>query len=148
MATTTIVSRNTRSTVQHYLGMGLQAAALAAVINVAIYAIGRALLDLPFNIPMQPGAPPSPLPVFMVVLMSVLPGLLAAGVLYGLHRFTRHGLAIFQGLSAVLVLLSLAGPLTLPIDGGTKAALVAMHFAAAASIVGVLTVLSSRRERA
>ena len=148
MASTTIISRTTRPAVQHYVGMGLRAAALATVVNLVIYAIGKWLLGLPFNIVMQGGAAPSPLPVFMVILMSALPALLAAGVLYGLNRFTRHGLGIFQAVSAVLLLLSLGGPLTLPIDGGTRAALASMHFAAAAAIVGVLTVLSRRQPRA
>ena len=148
MTSTTMVSRRTRAGVQHYLGLGLRAAALATLVNVAIYALGKALLNLPFILPMQPGGELSPLPLFMVILMSALPGVLAGGVLYVLDRFTRHGLTIFQGVAAILVLLSLAGPLSLPIDGGTKAALVSMHLAAAASIVAVLTVLSARSGRA
>ncbi len=148
MTATTIVARSTWSDVLHYLKIGLQAATLASVVNVAIYALGKALLNLPFILPMQPGGEPSPLPLFMVILMSALPGVLAGGVLYVLDRFTRRGLTIFQGVAAILVLLSLAGPLSLPIDGGTKAALVSMHLAAAASIVGALTVLSARSGRA
>ncbi len=145
MTSTTIVSRSTRSDVAHYLGMGLRAAALATLVNVAIYALGKALFNLPFMVPMQAGAEPNPLPLFMVILMSVVPGVLAAGVLYGLNRFFRSGLRIFQAVAAVLALLSLGGPLSLPIDGGTIAALASMHLAAAGSIVGVLTTLSARQ---
>jgi hypothetical protein len=83
----------------------------------------------------------------MVIVMSVVPAVLAAVVLYVLNRLTRHGLRIFVALPVVLVLLSLAGPLTLPIDGGTLAALSLMHFGAAAAIVGVLAVLSPRSQR-
>jgi hypothetical protein len=81
----------------------------------------------------------------MIILMSAVPGLLAAGVLLGLNRLFRRGLRIFQAVAAVLALLSLGGPLSLPIDGGTIAALASMHLAAAVSIVGVLTILSARQ---
>ena len=147
MTSTTIVSRSTRAEVLHYLGIGLQAAALASVVNVAIYVLGKALFNLPFMVPMQAGAEPNPLPVFMVIFMSAVPGVLAAGVLYGLNRFTRRGLRTFQAVAAVLALLSLAGPLSLPIDGGTIAALASMHLAAAGAIVGVLTAGSARQQR-
>ncbi len=145
MTSTTIGSRSTRSNVAHYLGIGLRAAALASVINMAIYALGKALFNLPFMVPMQAGAEPNPLPLFMIILMSAVPGLLAAGVLLGLNRLFRRGLRIFQAVAAVLALLSLGGPLSLPIDGGTIAALASMHLAAAVSIVGVLTILSARQ---
>ena len=145
MTSTTIVSRSTGSDIAHYLGMGLRAAALASVVNVAIYVLGKALFNLPFIGPMQAGAEPNPLPLFMVILMSAVPGMLAAGVLYGLNRFFRRGLRIFQAVAAVLALLSLGGPLSLPIDSGTIAALASMHLAAAVSIVGVLTILSARQ---
>ena len=145
MTSTTIVSRSTRSDVAHYLGMGLRAAALASVVNVAIYALGKALFNLPFMVPMQTSAEPNPLPLVMVILMSAVPGVLAAGVLYGLNRFFRSGLRIFQAVAAVVALLSLGGPLSLPIDAGTIAALASMHLAAAVSIVGVLTTLSARQ---
>ena len=56
-------------------------------------------------------------------------------------------LTIFQGVADVLALLALTSPRTLPIDTGTIAALAAMHLAAAASIVGVLRVQSSRLQR-
>jgi hypothetical protein len=123
------------------------AAALATLVNVAIDTVGKAFFNLPFAVPMQAGAAPGPLPIGMVIVMSAVLGVLAAGVLYGLQRGTRHALSIFQGVAAVLVLLSLAGPLTLPIDRGTMAALAAMHLTAAASIVGVLRVQSSRLQR-
>ena len=145
MTSTTIVSRSSRSDVLHYLRIGLGAAVLASVANAAIYALGKALFRLPFLVPMQAGAEPNPLPLFMVILMSVVPGVLAAGVLYGLNRFFRSGLRIFQAVAAVLALLSLGGPLSLPIDGGTIAALASMHLAAGVSIVGVLTTRSARQ---
>ncbi len=147
MTSTTSTFRGVQSGVQHYLRRGLLAAALATLVNVAIYAVGKALFNLPFAVPMQAGAAPSPLPIGMVIVMSAVPGVLAAGVLHGLNRFTRHGRPIFQGVAAVLALLSLAGPLVLPIDGGTIAALATMHLAAAASIVGVLSIRSSRLPR-
>ncbi len=146
MTATTIVARSTWSDVLHYLKIGLQAATLASVVNVAIYVLGKALFTLPFLVPMQPGAEPNPLPVFMVILMSAVPGVLAAGVLLGLNSVTRRGLRIFQVAAAVLVLLSLVGPLSLPIDGGTIAALTSMHLAAAVTIVGVLTARSPRQQ--
>lgn len=148
MTSTTIASQSTQPGILHYLGLGLRGAVLASVINVAIFILGRVLLNLPFMIPMQGSSEPSPLSVIMVVVASTVPALLAAVVLYVLNRFTRHGLRIFVALSVVFVLLSLGGPLALPIDGGTIAALSLMHFTAAAAIVGVLAVLSSRSQRA
>ena len=147
MTSPTIAAQNTQPGILHYLGLGLRGAALASVVNVAIYYLGRALFNLPFAIPMQTGAEPSPLPVIMVVVASTVPALLAAVVLYILNRLSRHGLRIFVALSVVLALLSLVGPLSLPIDGGTIAALSLMHFGAAAAIVGVLAMLSARSQR-
>lgn len=147
MTSTMIVARSARADVLHYFKLGLLAAALASAVNLTIYALSKALFNLPFLVPMQSGTEPNPLPVFMVILMSAVPGVLAAGVLFGLNRFTRRGLLVFQVVAVVLALLSLAGPLSLPIDGGTSAALASMHLGAAVAIVGVLTAGAARQQQ-
>jgi hypothetical protein len=61
----------------------------------------------------------------------VIPGLLAGVFYWALSRFTRRATTIFLAVSAAFALISLAGPLTLPIDLGTRLALAAMHLVAA-----------------
>jgi hypothetical protein len=104
------------STVGRTLLVGLGAGLLAGVANVLVYLLGRALFALPFQVPM--GGPGSP-------------GLAAALLYWGLGRLTRRASVIFATVAGLFALLSLAGPLTLPIDLGTRLALAAMHLVAA-----------------
>jgi hypothetical protein len=122
------------------LKAGLLGGATAAVANLVLYAVARALFAVSFIIPdmAAPGQTMS-LPIPMIAIASVGPALLAALLLWLLGRFFVRPLRIFQGISAVLLLLSLAPPMTLEADLATRIVLTLMHVVAAAAIVGALS---------
>ena len=125
---------------------GLLAAAAAAVANMIIWAIERMLLGLALPVPQGAGNEIAPLPVVMVVVVSAVAAIAATLLLAILNRFVQRPIRIFQGIAAVALLLSVGGPLSLPVDIANKVGLSAMHVAAAAAIVGVFTsVLHGRR---
>ena len=122
--------------------IGLLAALVAVVANALIYLVattaGAMLQDVVVN-----GQALITLP--MVVTMSVV-GTVAGTVVYTLvGRFARRPVRVFRVVAAVALVLSFAGPLTIP---GASAAVVAtlllMHVVAAAVIVGLLTTLARR----
>lgn len=114
------------------------AAGVAVGANILIWLLARALA-LPLDIQMGgPQSPVVPLTVAPVVIMSAVPALLAAGLLWLLGRFSARPFAIFQIVAVVVLLLSLAGPLSLPVGGVNKLVLGVMHVVAALTIVGTL----------
>lgn len=118
-----------------HIGYTLAVGAIAGLANLALYAVGRALFALPFLVPLGgPGIPARPLPVFAIVVACLIPGIGAALVYWGLCRATGHARTLFTMVAIIATLLSLAGPLRLPIDLGTRLALAAMHLVAAVII--------------
>ena len=118
---------------------------VAAVGNLVVWGIARALV-VPLEIPMgpQPDAL-SALGAGSVIAVSFVPALLAGVLLTVLSRFVANSLRVFQIVAGVGLLLSLVGPLMLPVAGATKLVLIAMHIVAAVGIVGVLSSLSRAR---
>lgn len=83
------------------------------------------------------GATASDVPYVAVLASSVLPLFVGAGVLWLLGRFTTSALRVWTIIAIVLTVLSLTGPLFLPVDTGSKIALILMHIGAGtAAIVG------------
>lgn len=112
------------------------AGAVAAVGNLMVWALGRALA-IPLDIPM--GAQTTTLTAGPIIAASFVPALLAAVLLAMLSRLAARPLWVFQLVGGVALLLSLLGPLALPVAGATKAVLLGMHVVAALAIVGVLS---------
>lgn len=141
MATTSINTNATPSLVS-YLQTGAIAGVIAAIINVIVYFIGRAV-GVPFDIIGQPGTPIMPLPVFAIVMFSVVPGIGAAVLAWLLNRYTARGNTIFVGIAVVFLLLSLIPDITMPdpVTMGTRIGLIIMHFVAG----GVITYMLSRK---
>lgn len=119
---------------------GLLAGLAAGVANLIFYFLTRAIFSLPYLVPVGgPASPPAPLPLVAIVMACVVPGLVAAAFYWLLGRFTARATPIFTGVAVAFALISLAGPLTLPIDTGTRVALAVMHLIAAPIIVaGIL----------
>jgi hypothetical protein len=86
------------------------AAAVAAFINVVLFYIGNAsgLMDPTVGIPGPDGT--QFITVVPVILSSVIPTLIAAGVLALLNRFTANPLRIFGILCIVLTIVSFVNP--------------------------------------
>lgn len=107
-------------------------------------------LGVSFLMSPTPGAPPFPLPVGMVVLMSAA-GALAGTVAYALlGRLAPHRRSwLFPTVAVVFLLLSFAGPLTVEgADAATRAALMTMHVLAGGSTIALLTRLGRRTSQA
>jgi hypothetical protein len=116
----------------------LLAALVSAVANAVVFFITAALgVDLtgPF---MGPDSPPAPLSVVQVIIASAVPVIAAAVLFWLLARFTPRPVPIFIGIAVVFGLLSLGGPLTLPVSDGLKASLAMMHVVAGAAITYVI----------
>lgn len=140
MATTTSAAgRPARPSLARTLLVGLIAGLAAGVANLIVFFVTQAL-GAPFLVPMGgPGAPALPLPFAAVVAAGAIPGLGAAALYWALRRFTGvRATAIFVGIAAAFGLLSLAGPLTLPIDLFTRLSLALMHIVAGVIITGGL----------
>ena len=114
-------------------------AAVAVVVNVIIRAIGVGSLDVSSDF--------DPLASIGATIISSLVGVVGgAVVLWLLARSTARPLRNFWFVAGAVLLLSLAGPLSLGSEPGGDATsvtvLIAMHVATAAIVLGVLTALT------
>ena len=130
--------------------VGLLAALAAALANLAIFLLGKNLLGIAFVLPHPwPWSPAAPLSGVLVAAASVASGIGVAILVAALAWVVQRPIRTFQVVAAVVVLLSLGGPLSLPasVEPATKLALSVMHLAAAVVIVGVLTLGIRQPER-
>ena len=122
-------------------GAAAVAAIVAAAADVAVYSIARAN-GVSMVMPYQWGQPPSVLPISVIAAADLFAAILATLIFGLLVKFTVSGVRVFQIASVPVLLLTFAAPLSLAqTDGSTKATLIAMHVAAAAAIVVVLSLL-------
>lgn len=120
-------------------GAALLAAILAALANVVVFSIEKSVLKLPMLVTTVPGTNLIPLSYLMVIEVSAAVAIAAALLLIFLARFVAHPIRWFQIIALIILVLSLAGPFSIPVDMATKLALSAMHLVAALVIVWVLT---------
>jgi hypothetical protein len=140
-------AKTERISFSRLLWVGPLAGLVAAIANLIIFGLAKTVIGIPFVIPLfGPGSPPEPLPAFMVIAGSLVPALGAAVLLWILGKFASRPLRIFWIVSLLFLLLSLGGPLSLPVDLPTKLALSLMHVVAAVAIVGVLTTLGPEKK--
>jgi len=87
------------------------AAVVAAVINAVLYFIGDAigLMDPSVGIP-GPDGSLQPITLAPIIMSSVIPTLIAAGVLALLNRFTANPLRIYGIVTIVLFVVTLVNP--------------------------------------
>jgi hypothetical protein len=112
----------------------LAGSAVALVGNTAVFLLANAIRGATIHASTD-GTNASDLPYVAVVVASVLPLLVGAGVLWALSRFTRSALRVWTVVALALTVLSLAAPLFLPVDVGSKIALAVMHIVAGSSAV-------------
>ena len=122
---------------------GLLAALVAAAGNAVLYLVALAVGTMPQDIDVNGQGP---ITLSMVVTMSVLGAVAGTGVYALVGRFARRPVRVFRAVAAVALVLSFAGPFTVP---GAPAAMIAMlllmHVVAAAVVVGLLTTLARGR---
>ena len=116
----------------------LIAGVIAAVINVVIFFIGRAVVG-GIDVDMNSIGTFEPMPYFLPIVLSLLP-MLAAGIgLWIARRFIPRGNQVFVIGTAILVLLSLAGPFSGQIATTSAAIVLAvMHLVVGALMIGYL----------
>ncbi len=122
------------------------AAAASAIGNLALLAIARGGLGMELVLAVAPDSPElAPLPVQKVVLASVLPALVGAVLLALIARFTARPMRFFGPLAAVVLVLSMGGPASIPVEEpATSWILGLMHVISAVAIVGVLAAMTRR----
>lgn len=123
--------------------VGPLAGVAAAAVNSVVYFVGAALglVSEGVVIPNSGG----PLTVGMVSVSTLVPALAAAVVFAVLGRFTGRPVRNFRVLAAVVLVLSVVTPFTIPgVPGGMIFVLLLMHVVAAVIITGVLTTLGRR----
>ncbi len=118
--------------------IGLVAAAGATVANVVFFFVSKEI-GIPYLVTMQGSL--GPLPPVMVIVSSVIPAVAATVLCALLGKFLSRPIRVFTIISIIVLLLSLAPPLTMPAEvaASTKVGLVVMHLITAAVTVGVLT---------
>jgi hypothetical protein len=113
--------------------------AVAAVVNVAVYLIARAIGG-EILVPM--GGAPAPLSVVPVAVSTIIPLVVAAVLLLVLRRVGVSSPRVFAGVVIVVTLLSLLAPLTADLSVSNKLVLVAMHLVAGLAALVRLTPLN------
>ena len=109
-------------------------AVVALVANTVVFFVANAIHGGPIQASTD-GTNPSDVQFVLVIVASVLPIIVGAGVLWLLARFTTSALGVWTIVAIVVTTLSLAAPTVLPVDGGSKIALALMHIAAASSAI-------------
>lgn len=120
----------------YLLKQGLLAGVIAAVLNAMIYFIAKSWGGVN-NSTLLPGG--KPLGIAQVIFSSAIPAMLAALVLFALGKMVGDPVKIFTIIAAILLLLSLGGPLGIPgLPSGTRVTLTLMHFVAGSVIIYLL----------
>ncbi|MHA7293625.1 DUF6069 family protein [Arthrobacter sp. HLT1-21] len=107
---------------------------LAAVAALIVWLIAGPIADVALTVAMG-GMPPMDITPISVVMASVLSGLVAWGLLLLLQRYLRNGKRIWMIVAVVVLVLSMAGPLTAEASTATKAVLMLMHVLVGATLV-------------
>lgn len=119
-------------------------AMLGLIANLIVYFAARAA-GFEFLAPVPPTNEPMPLPVVAVIVSTIIPAIGAAIILVFLNRFSARPLRAFLIIAAVVLVISFAGPFTLPISFIEQMILNVMHIIAAAAIVWALVRFTAAR---
>jgi hypothetical protein len=84
------------------------------------------------------GSGPTTVTPAAVVLVTVVAGLAAWGLLAVLERFTRRAAALWSWIAGAVVVISLLGPIGAAAGAGATAALVAMHLVTGAVLIPLM----------
>jgi hypothetical protein len=84
------------------------------------------------------GSGPTTVTPTAAVLVTVVAGLAAWGLLALVERFSRRAAAIWSWIAGAVVLISLLGPLGSAVGAGATAALVAMHLVTGAVLIPLM----------
>ena len=136
-STMSVVPSKPIMTFRGALVAGLTGGVIAAVINAVIYFAAQSVNGGPLLVQTPQAPTAQPLPVFAVLLFSIVPGILAGVVYWALARFTRAPARWFLILAVIVFGLFVVGPLGAA-SGVAVWALELMHVGAAVPIVWTL----------
>lgn len=141
-ATSTNPVRSERVVWGRLVPAGALALVVAAAANAIVYLVASSLGAMPQDVDAN-GQGPITLP--MVATMSAA-GAVAGTLAYALvGRFLRRPVRAFRLAAVIALMLSLAGPFTIPgAPVAMVAALLVMHVVAAGVVVGLLTTLAAK----
>ncbi len=111
------------------------AAVLAALV---VWSVAVLLLGVHLTVRTSPGSSVQTIGLGLVLAVSLLASLLGWGLLAGLERRTRRTGTVWTVAASVVLLLSLAGPLTAAVTTGAKVSLVVLHLSVAAVLIPLL----------
>lgn len=136
MTTTTPSATETSSTTPSSATIvkgGAVGIGLALVANIVVFLIGNAGASL--QVVANGDKTPSDLPLGAVIAASLVPLIVGAVGLRLFERFRVDGYRIWVALAAVLAVVSVAAPITMDTDSGSKVALTVMHLATGAAAI-------------
>ncbi len=108
---------------------------LALALNLLIFLVVQGPLGIALLIPSPTQAgTEAPLAFGMVIVASLIPAIGAALLLLLLDRFTPRPILTFQLIALAFGLLSLGGPMAMPLSWAVRLPLLAMHVCTAAAI--------------
>ena len=138
MSTFSVIRERTTSLWQRALLGGI----VALIINLLIYAVAT-LASVELVIPAQPGNDQlMALPLFAIVVASLVPAFAAAGLYWLLQRFVSRPALVLRVLALLIFLFSLVPVFTTGIPGSAAIFLLLMHIATAATIITALVGLT------
>ena len=95
-----------------FVRLGFLAGLVAAVINAVLFFIGSSMGAFPPTVIIPNSG--QPLTLVPVLVSSILPAILAGLLLALLNRFTKQPLRIVNIIAVVFLMLSFAGPFSIP----------------------------------
>lgn len=117
----------------------------AAAATFTVWSIAHPLAGADLII--KSGAGPTTVTPIAVVLVTVLAGLAAWGLLALLERFTQRAATIWSWIAGAVLAISLLGPIGSAVGTGATVALLAMHLAAGAVLIPLMVRSSTQCRR-
>jgi hypothetical protein len=119
-------------------------ATIALAVDALLLAAFDAVLGVHPHVPLQPGSTTDLVPLGPLELAwAVVPSAIGAGVVYAvLSRLTARPARAFVVVAAIVFVVFLGGPASLPIPASEQAAVVVLHLASAISIVAAILALA------
>ena len=117
------------------LTAGLIGGLIAAIINVILYFLFQAINGGPLLVAIPGTTGPEPFPIFPVIMLSIIPGLVAGVLFWVLSRFTDNATRWFLIVAAIIFVAFFFGPIGAASGVVAILALELMHVGAAVPII-------------
>lgn len=137
MATTATPDRVTAPS-HHQLRRRVFAVTAAVLAALVVWSVAVPLLDVQLTVRTTPGSSVQTIGAGFVLAASLLASLLGWGLLAVLERRSQRAGTVWTAAAGVVLLLSLAGPLTAAVTTSGKVSLVALHLSVAAVLIPLL----------